>query len=181
MVTMNNPSQPTMSVSSAYATAPSVSAVARNSHAHTLSNGSTVSGMVEEPLEGAIDPYVLPPVLPEPMGSEGAMSSSKGGHGHGRGTSDSSAQLSQEHYTTASTGWRPLPERRNPPAYTPLSPPSPPGIVPPSEDGFDETERERGDGTSVEAQRAETTLSGTTLRGQGSGASASAGAGDRKV
>ncbi|KAL5534813.1 hypothetical protein ACEPAG_1277 [Sanghuangporus baumii] len=199
MVTMNNPSNPT--VSSAYATgAPSAisgSAMARNSHAHTLSDNSAVfsagshgMNMGGEHPEGAITPFVLPPVLPEPMGAGADIGRSttpglSGKAGHGRGPSDSSQNTNNttnatDLFTSANAPRRPPPERRNPPAYTPTSPPIPPGIAPGADEaGGDEQDAADGDALSVEAQRAETTLSGTTLRGQtSSGRAATTLAGD---
>ena len=54
------------------------------------------------------------------------------------------------------------------PAYTPISAPVHSGAVPEVDETGGNQETTDGDGLSIEAQRAETTLSGTTLRGQAS-------------
>ncbi|KAH8116289.1 hypothetical protein DFH11DRAFT_1199846 [Phellopilus nigrolimitatus] len=137
MVAMN-PSNPT--VSSAYATA------SRPGHAHTLSNNSTFSGAFSQerafspslggdPPEGAITPYVLPPSLPEPMGPDEPP----------KGT-NATELVAGEDFAASRRA-----ERRNPPAYSPVSAPE------------DARSISRG---SMEAQATDGTtqaLSGTTL------------------
>lgn len=147
-------------------------------------------GVGGEPPEGTITPFVLPPTLPEPMGpghdvdnspsfdaanpvSPTPGTSGKSGLGHGRGASDSTTTSNDVVYSNPTpspligsgigTGTRRLAvERRNPPAYT-LSPPdlsSEHGHIVDTEDAQSAV----GDRMSTDAQRAETTLSGTTLR-----------------
>ena len=103
-----------------------------HTHTHTLSGHSTLSqsSVAPDTREGAISPYVLPPVPAVPAASshgEGRTRSSPGSPGHHAKGSSGSAQSGGsggEYFSTvpaptAHTASRTERERRNPPAYSP--------------------------------------------------------------
>lgn len=134
-----------MNVTSIVPSISDANATVHGTHAHTLSNGSTVSAFSpsyapgshgHEPVEGAIQPFILPPSLPEPMSEENGGKSGRNSPGPG---SDYFIPTQRKI------------DRRNPPAYSA-----------PMEDLSSTA------GESVEAQAPNTTLSGTTLLQAGS-------------
>ncbi|KAI5122719.1 hypothetical protein M0805_009772 [Coniferiporia weirii] len=156
MVAMNhNYSNPTLST--AYAT------VAHQSqHTHTLSNQSNITSALSHERgpsvssagghpEGAIDPYMLPPTRSEPMGSEemGAKHTS-GDDGAGMGAGMGPGGETFFAVATRKT------ERRNPPAYSHVTPPAGAGAGSGTRDSMEAQAAETGTGTQA--------LSGTTLQ-----------------
>lgn len=143
-------------------------------HAHTYSGQSTYT-QTSDTREGAISPYVLPPMAAEPMDPDAeddahphASPSSPGHHAKGLSSGSGSspgADRDRDYFTTVApptaAAFRSERERINPPAYSPEAEER--GL---SEDG--------AGGDSLDVQPADTAtqaLSGTTLA-QGSSAPA---------